>query len=199
MMFAKLQLLQARKINDSAERLNAGFTLIELMISLLIASIVLAAVYGVYATQTRSYTTQNVSAEVQQAIRAAMEYMAEDIMMAGLDPEKKGAGFSQATDKRVDFTMDTDMDGILENISYVWSGTDGDPLFYNGNIFVDSVKELKFEYLNLAGNTILNPGANLPGIRTVVFSITVEEPAGRIGMVERTYSTRVRCRNMGLN
>ena len=34
-------------------------------------------------------------------------------------------------------------------------------------------------------------------ISTVEISIHVEEPAGREGMVQRTYSTRVRCRNAG--
>ena len=35
-------------------------------------------------------------------------------------------------------------------------------------------------------------------IRTVEISITVEEPAGQEGMIQRNYTTRVRCRNAGL-
>ena len=196
--------MPSKKILDSARGLKAGFTLIELMVALVIASIVLAAIYGVYATLTRSYTTQNVAAEVQQVARAAVAYMAEEIMMAGLDPTGiTSAGFEDATDKKIHFTLDYDMDGGLatdniENITYSWSGTPGDPLTHNGDTFVDNVKELKFEYLDSEGQTLSNPDDNRSDIRTVVSSITVEEPAGRDGTVKRTYSTAVRCRNMGL-
>ena len=204
MKISELQLVSSRKIIDSAQGSKAGFTLIELMVALVIASIVLAAVYGVYAAQTRSYTTQNVAAKIQQSARAAVEYMAEDIMMAGLDPTRiAGAGFVEATDKTIHFTLDYDMNFSLttdniEDITYSWSGTQGDPLTHNGDTFVDNVKELKFEYLDSEGQIISNPDVNRSDIRAVVFSITVEEPAGRAGTVERTYSTRVRCRNMGL-
>lgn len=204
MKISELQLVSSRKILDSAQGSKAGFTLIELMVALVIASIVLAAIYGVYITQTRSYATQNVAAEVQQVARAAVAYMAEDIMMAGLDPTGiASAGFEEATDKTIQFSLDYDMDGGLaaddiEKITYFWSGTPGDPLTHNGDTFVDNVTALKFEYLDSEGQTLSNPDDNRSDIRTVVFSITVEEPAGRDGTVKRTYSTAVRCRNMGL-
>jgi hypothetical protein len=35
-------------------------------------------------------------------------------------------------------------------------------------------------------------------IRIVEISMTVQLPAGQAGTVSRTYSTRVRCRNIGL-
>jgi type II secretory pathway pseudopilin PulG len=38
---------------------------------------------------------------------------------------------------------------------------------------------------------------NRADIRTVVITLTVQEPAGRSNMVARTYSTRVRLRNIG--
>ena len=61
-----------------------GFTLIELLVTLAVASIVMAAIYSVYAALTRSYTTENAYADSQQALRATIDLMAEDIMMAGL-------------------------------------------------------------------------------------------------------------------
>jgi prepilin-type N-terminal cleavage/methylation domain-containing protein len=204
MKISSLQLVPSKKILDSARRLKAGFTLIEIMVALFIASIVLAAIYGVYAIQTRSYTTQNVAAEVQQVARAAVTYMAEEIMMAGLDPTgMTSAGIEEATDKTMHFTLDYDMDGGLatdniENITYSWSGTPGDPMTHNGDTFVDNVTALNFEYLNSDGQTLSSPNANRSDIRTVVFSITVEELAGRDGTVKRTYSTTARCRNLGL-
>ena len=45
-----------------------GFTLVEMLVALAMASIVLAVIFAVFAGLTRSYTTQNVAAEVQQAV-----------------------------------------------------------------------------------------------------------------------------------
>ena len=70
--------------SDAGRIRNRGFTLIELLVTLAVASIVMAAIFSVYSTLTRSYTTQNAFADVQQAVRASIDIMAEDIMMAGL-------------------------------------------------------------------------------------------------------------------
>jgi hypothetical protein len=42
-----------------------------------------------------------------------------------------------------------------------------------------------------------DPVGDTSQIRTVEISLIVEEPAGRGGPVQRTYTTRVRCRNAG--
>ena len=50
------------------------------------------------------------------------------------------------------------------------------------------------DYFDADGNTT----ATLTDIRSVGISLTAEAPAGRDGTVERTYTTRVRCRNLSL-
>ncbi|NOQ46669.1 MAG: prepilin-type N-terminal cleavage/methylation domain-containing protein, partial [Desulfobulbaceae bacterium] len=45
---------------------NQGFTLIELMVAMAVASIMLAAVVSLFTTLERSYTRQNAAANVQQ-------------------------------------------------------------------------------------------------------------------------------------
>ena len=64
-----------------------GFTLIELMISLVIAGFLITAMYSVYSLQERSYTVQDQVSEMQQKIRAAMDMMSREIRMAGYDPD----------------------------------------------------------------------------------------------------------------
>jgi type IV pilus assembly protein PilW len=66
---------------------TTGFTLVEIMVSLAISSLVIAGIYGVYTIQQRSYTTQEQVAEMQQKIRAAMDFMSSDMRMAGHDPK----------------------------------------------------------------------------------------------------------------
>ena len=196
-----------------------GFTLIELMVTMAVASIVMAAIFSVYTGLTRSYTTQNAAADVQQAVRATIDFVVDDIMMAGYDPgHKAGAGFVDARGDYMEFTSNRNWkgDGIKKNniiddtvpyeriiyqydsglntFSYQKLASEGlEPL-------INNVTGLSFVYLDANGNPLADPvpPANLDDIRTVVISITVAEPAGREGMIERKYTTQVRCRNMGI-
>ncbi len=60
-----------------------GFTLIEIMVSMVISSLVIAGIYGVYTIQQRSYTVQEQVTEMQQRLRSAVDFMSRDIRMAG--------------------------------------------------------------------------------------------------------------------
>ncbi|MBV5326183.1 MAG: prepilin-type N-terminal cleavage/methylation domain-containing protein, partial [Chlorobium sp.] len=62
-------LLAMRNENNMQVKKNEGFTLVELMITMLLAGIITAAVYSAYRTQQRSYVTQEQVAELQQNIR----------------------------------------------------------------------------------------------------------------------------------
>ena len=195
---------------------------------MVVSSIIMAAFYSVYAGLTRSYTTQNVAADVQQAMRATIDFMAEDIMMAGLrayqvdyanDPEISAAG-SEIMTFRGDRNMDGDTNDDFEDLTYWLDGTELKQKDNNSGIeetFIDNVFNFEFRYFreNAADtptdNDLIN-GRDLinyytlndplvpddrADIRTVQISITVEEPAGMGGPVQRTYTTRVRCRNAG--
>ena len=216
---------------------NRGFTLVELLITMAVASIVMAAIYSVYMGLTRSYTTQNASADVQQAVRATIDFMAEDLMMAGLtDPQLTYAadvGISEAGSFKIIFNADRDMDGdtdaadVSENITYelvgrqlrltdhlgtetlidnVVNNTLAPPVpifryFKENDTDTPSNNDLINENDLIGGYGLSDPivaTSELADIRTVEISLIVEEPAGRDGMIERRYITRVRCRNAGL-
>jgi prepilin-type N-terminal cleavage/methylation domain-containing protein len=189
-----------------------GFSLIELMVAMAMACIVLTAVYNLHAALTKSYTTQNAAADAQDAIRAAVDMMAEDIMMAGFDPLLAGSfGIVAASADSIRFTLDRNMDGIkapgasdLEDIQYYKSGTQlrqqlngasGGPAL--DDEFVDNVTALIFTYFDGAGQQMVAP-VNPPDIRTIEVKMTVQAPAGRDKIVERAYTTRFRIRNVDL-
>lgn len=65
---------------------NRGFTLVELMMSLLLFGLVSAAVFTVYSSQQRSQTAQESVVEMQQNLRSAILLMARDIREAAADP-----------------------------------------------------------------------------------------------------------------
>ena len=65
---------------------DGGFTFIEMMVAMVIASFVFAGIYGVYTIQQRSYTVQEQVSEMQQRLRAAVGFMTGEMRMAGYDP-----------------------------------------------------------------------------------------------------------------
>jgi prepilin-type N-terminal cleavage/methylation domain-containing protein len=183
-----------------------GFTLIELLVAMAILSLVIGSIVGVYAALSRSYTTQNVAADVQQVVRAAVDYMAEDLMMAGLNPEDiADVGFQEATTSKLQFTanrnMDGDTDDDFENITYELADNQLKQTDHLGNqVLLGNLDEARseFVYLDIDGNDLGSPVGDLAAIRTVMITLSVREPAGRSGMLVRAYTTRIRCRNLGL-
>jgi len=194
------------KIKNQALRL-AGFTLVEVLMSLAMLSIVFGTIYRTFDTFNRSYTSENVKAGVQQKSRLGIDLMARDIRLAGLDPlGTSAAGFNPAdTDSTsvhfsADLNYDGDLDDPFEDITYALNGNllqqtsdlGSGPLTAT---LLDNVSALSFAYLDEADNLLPEPVA-VDQIRTVLISLTLQRPAGRDGMVSRTYTTRVRCRNL---
>ena len=64
-------------------RKNKGLTLIEMLIVLVLASILLGALYRTLLGQQKSYTVQEQVVDTQQNLRAAIEQMVREIRMAG--------------------------------------------------------------------------------------------------------------------
>ncbi|MGD9330775.1 MAG: prepilin-type N-terminal cleavage/methylation domain-containing protein [Desulfobacterales bacterium] len=194
----------------------AGFTLIELLITIAMISIFAAAAMAVLIPLSRSYTTTDVASSAQQVVRMAVEVMANDIRLAGLDPLKQAdAGIEEANATSIRFTCDrvnvgagdTEANGEIENSNfenvqyYYEAATESLNLrLYSGapvqttQQLVENVSNLEFRYFDQDGNIT----AELNDIRSVQISMTVEEEAGAEGPIERSYSTRVLCRNLGI-
>ncbi|MCP3892116.1 MAG: prepilin-type N-terminal cleavage/methylation domain-containing protein [Desulfobulbaceae bacterium] len=196
---------------------SQGFTLVELMIAIAVGGVVLTAIVVFFARSLNVYTRENVRAELQQEMRAALEVMARDIRMAGYDPMRSGDFFvKNASATRLQFLIDWDEDGVLdpapaypdcENISYRYSAADQsvqlicgegtgaadtETLIGDTNIQVTS---LEFDYRDISNlsTTFLND------IRAAVITLSAQIPAGRAGMQSRTYTTWVDLRNTGPN
>ena len=216
-----------KTVNLSAQHFSGGFTLIEILMVIAILSIVFGTIYKTFDTFNRAYTTENVVAGVQQKTRVGVEFMTQDIRLAGLDPlGTAGTGIIQAWTTKTVFTADRDRDGIiddpdlddgsdesdLERIEYVYDGADvlqmalllSDLTDESRDTMLDNVTGLTFMYLDEDNNDLIDyalvppqvPDDELVDIRTVVISLTTQRPAGRDDPVSRTYTTRVRCRNL---
>jgi prepilin-type N-terminal cleavage/methylation domain-containing protein len=62
---------------------QAGMTLIELMVSLIVTAIVVGGMFRVYTTSSTSMRSQTKISELQQTVRAAREKLIYDLRMAG--------------------------------------------------------------------------------------------------------------------
>ena len=200
---------------------HRGFTLVEMVMVLAISTIVLAAMYSVFTIANKNFTTQNAAANVQQNLRSAIGLMARDIRVAGLDPTgSDNFGITYASQTKIRFTMDSidsgsgDFNGIVdeanfEEITYGFQGNQVMQTLYetvtsstaDAAALISNIIEVKFKYYDSANNDLGNPvpADQLENIRNVEILVTHEESAGREGMVSRTLTRRVECRNLAFN
>lgn len=65
---------------------HAGFTVIEFLVSLLLTSIIMAAIYSVYRVQTHTVKAQESRLEAQEYARAVLDLMVREIRNAAYFP-----------------------------------------------------------------------------------------------------------------
>lgn len=134
-----------------------GITLIEILLSLVIASIVIAGVYQIFINQAKNYEIQDQVAEAQNSVRAGMEIMLADLRMAGYDKEGGGSNVSvttpvsgSSTSIRVSWERDNN---TIESVQYFLLNRQLQRNVYlNGaltdspQVVLDEVSKLNFAY-----------------------------------------------------
>lgn len=186
-------------------RQNGGFTLVELMITMVISTIIGAALYATYILQQRSYTVQGQVTQMQQNVRAGVDFLTLDLRMAGYDPQAKigNVGITTATSTAIAFSADMDESGDLGTLAvpaaeseYFGFGLyvkDGIPTLYRAssqttplNVAVtppgaqplaDHIENIEFNYVLASGAVTNAPTAGqLPDIRSVRVSMLARAP-----------------------
>jgi type IV pilus assembly protein PilW len=199
---------------------NAGFTLVELMVSMAIGLVVLAAITTTFTVQTRQNSAEEQLGQLQQNVRAALDLMIREIKMAKYDPAATAfpAGTYGVTYNATQLQVKSDIDGSgtldsgtsgsVENIIYVWDsanvritrqlGSSGTP-----QVLADNVTAFTFNYYD-ANGTAVTSSASSGNIRKVTLSITARtarpDPSYPTNGGSRTYqiSADVTPPNMGL-
>lgn len=102
---------------------ESGFTLVELLITMVISGIIMAGVYAAYTVNQKVYSEQQHVVYMQQNIRAALQMLGREIRMAGFDPTgDSDSGIIGALPGSVRFTMDLNEDGDVadtdEDVTY---------------------------------------------------------------------------------
>lgn len=138
--------------------LEAGFTLVELMIALAILGVVLAAVVGMFITTGGYHTSQELMVDVTQNVRAARLLMVDEIRLAGCNPKDKvrmGFLFDTADD-----SLNTDANSI--HFTRDIDNGDGDQFFEPDGDADDSNENVAYYRVDAAG-VVLNSGDNTVG------------------------------------
>ena len=187
-----------------------GFTLVELLTAMVPALIVLGAVTSTLIIQNRSYEQQAHIVEMQENVRAGMQIMTRELVMAGYDPTGiTGAGIVSAGPSSIRFTMDLDGDGDVsdsnEDVTYTLDASDmqltrkctavdiATPLSEN-------IQGLFFTYYDSNNSTTSDVGK----IRRITIELTARtrkpdsDYLGNTGYRTRTLTSDVSPRNLGL-
>lgn len=198
-----------------------GFTLVELMVALFLASLAVYGIFRTYLSFSISYDVQDQITELQQNLRIGMSKMISDIRMAGFDPLDTGLfGIDAAsTATKISFTMDLDESGTFDNDSelFVYSNDSADgELTLNSQPVISNLEKLQFLYLDAANTPVAPQLASTVLISLVVktsnedysytdtdsyqnlFGDIIFVPPANDHFRRRVLSTLVQCRNIGL-
>ncbi len=136
---------------------DAGFSLIEVMIALVILGFVLTGVVAMFIQTGRYHTGQEMTIEMTQDIRAAKNLMVDEIRSAGCNPDGMARmGFQRDGDDR----FDTDANSL--HFTRDIDNGDGDGLYEPDGDADDANEDISYYRVDAGGN-ILNPGDNTIG------------------------------------
>ena len=167
--------------NDRA----SGFTLMELLVSMSIGMVVLAALAKTFTVQSRQNTAEEQVAQMQGNARAALDLMVREIQMAKYNPA--GTAFSSAygvTYSASQLEVKADMDGngtistssgSVEDIIYARDAVNNYITRQLGSgtaeIVADNITAFTFAYYDANGSAVTSSG-NSGNIRKVTINIT---------------------------
>jgi competence protein ComGC len=190
-------------------REEGGFTLSEMMVTILIMIIVLFALYSIFDMSIKSYSFGNSKAEAMENARLGMDKMEREIRQAyALDKANGNSQLFQTWDEnQIEFGNDLDgstvvecpnIDEDCELISYSLDGDTGFLMRTSGGDpqpVVENVEDVEFRYFQSNGTTEVFPGGNeaLIGMVRIVVDVRVESVAPQDGT--QILTTNVALRN----
>jgi type IV pilus assembly protein PilW len=161
-----------------------GFTLVELMVSMSIGMVILAAVTTTFMSQTRIYNAQEQINEMQQNARGALDIITREVKMAGYKPN--GGGFNGITYSTTQLMVqaDLDSDGAIstsstanEQITYVFDSANQRITRAVGGgsaqTLAEHISAFTFSYLDTNG-TATTVAANIRQVSIGITAITAK-------------------------
>jgi hypothetical protein len=171
------------RVHPSLARRLAGFSLVELLLSLGVLVVVLGAATSVVSFVARGVAGPEDPGARSLAARAAADMLLADIAMA-TTVEVDGPGDVTLT------LPDVDEDGVDEEIRYAWSGTGGQPLVRTVNgqsvALVEGVDgftlvcESSTRESEAGATTVTGPVERIAGVTPLATSAAIEQIRTRV-------------------
>jgi len=201
-----------------------GFTLVELLVAMALASFLLAGGLSVFTYSNQTYTTEGEIVGAQQTVRSALQIMTYEVRMAGYVPLAVRAALGayqqleEATPTAMTFLADPNSDGTPEKVRYTLTGTTltRESKEWNGASFAaqtgvvtlaETITALSFVY-TYADGTQGVPASSVDRGKVRAVTVTLigrtEHPDPKYTAFDgthyryRTLTSKVRMRNMGL-
>lgn len=182
-----------------------GFTLVEMMVTVIVLGIVLAVVNQVFFSTTRLYGNTSVRAGQQMSARAGLSVMANELRTAGCDPSIPPAGIQGllgAASDTVHVQADLTGDGAIqtaepsEDVMYYYDAGQQAVIRDPGTgpqVMIPNVTACQFTYFDVNNNALAAPlDAGYRGrVRSIGINITTQTERGG----QMTVNTRISLRN----
>ena len=175
-------------------RVDSGFTLIELMVSIAIGLVVLASVATTFTSQTRAYSAQEQINQMEQNLRGALDIMTREIKMAGYRPNGGTVtGVVSYTSTSLTIQADIDGNGTLlasgsgsdtanEQIVYVYDSVNKKITRQVGSgtaaTLAENISGFTFTYYQSSGATLATSASNIRRIKIALTGITAKPDPG---------------------
>ena len=187
-----------------------GLTLVELLTAMVPSLIVIGAVTSTFVIQNKSYEQQAQIVEMQENVRAGMQMMTRELVVAGYDPTGAcGAGIVSANANSIRFTMDLNGDGDFahssEDVTYALDAADNQLTRKSTAIdtatpLAENIQGLSFTYYD-SNNSTTSVVGKITRI-TIQLTARTRKPdpnySSNNGFRTRTLTSDVSPRNLGL-
>jgi type IV pilus assembly protein PilW len=185
-----------------------GFSLVEVMVAMTIATIVIGVVVGAMISQQKNHITQESLVDMQQGLRAAMEVVGSELKMAGYDPTATaGASILTANTAELQFQIDRNGDGDLDSgelVRFALSNdanrdgiADGTPCHLGREIdggglqvLAENIDALNFVYFDSNGNVLPAPVANPLAVGSIQITLVARSGSALPGFFIRHRDTK---------
>jgi len=192
----------------SAIACEKGFTLVEMVVTIIVLGIVLVVVNQVFFSSTRVYGNTSVRAGQQMSARAGLSVLVTELRTAGCDPTLPNIGpiglqpVTDGTPTSVHVQSDLNADGALQtaepsdDVTYSYDAGQLALMRDPGTgpeVMVPNVTACQFTYFDVNNQELVAPLSNADRgrVRSIGIAITTETERGG----QMTATTRVALRN----
>jgi prepilin-type N-terminal cleavage/methylation domain-containing protein len=146
-----------------------GFTLVELMLTLLILGLIMSVIYRVFSSQEQMFRNQEQVAAMQENLRSTVEYLNQEMSWIGYRVQ----GVSVVKASPTDIVFKANIPNTSDPIQYVryqfvdnnhtirrWAGPNASSVDAGSVIMATDIQSLSFSFFNVQNDEIVPPSGD---------------------------------------